>query len=254
MCVSAWVSTPPVTSRVSAPRSWACRLLPHEHGRTGKGMAPPAGTGGQSTSGTPRSGSYQVTVVPARRVARPPVGPRPTIQAQDTQRTRSADREGQAGAGGRTRPASLSTVVDHQRTILWISTPTPTPFLRKCYRASWQLPGPDFHRQATTSLRTPRNTMALRHGVTSRSAGRTRKPHCAVGHSGRGRSVAAGSSGKCALALVADIKECGIGLISFQAMSEGANVGSGQGTHDSVVLGKVDENVVFQETLLVCGR
>jgi hypothetical protein len=29
-----------------------------------------------------------------------------------------------------------------------------------CYRASWQLPGPDFHRQATTSLRTARNTMA----------------------------------------------------------------------------------------------
>src|SRR6516165_8951268 len=28
-----------------------------------------------------------------------------------------------------------------------------------CYRASWQLPGPDFHRQATTSLRTRRNTM-----------------------------------------------------------------------------------------------
>ena len=46
-----------------------------------------------------------------------------------------------------------------------------------CYRASWQLPGPDFHRQATTSLRTRRNTMALRHGVTSRSAGRTNKPH-----------------------------------------------------------------------------
>jgi hypothetical protein len=43
-----------------------------------------------------------------------------------------------------------------------------------CYRASWQLPGPDFHRQATTSLRTRRNTMALRHGVTSRSAGRTK--------------------------------------------------------------------------------
>jgi hypothetical protein len=35
-----------------------------------------------------------------------------------------------------------------------------------CYRASWQLPGPDFHRQATTSLRTARSTMALRHGVT----------------------------------------------------------------------------------------
>ena len=44
-----------------------------------------------------------------------------------------------------------------------------------CYRASWQLPGPDFHRQATTSLRTARS--ALRHGVTSRSAGRTKKPH-----------------------------------------------------------------------------
>ena len=44
-----------------------------------------------------------------------------------------------------------------------------------CYRASWQLPGPDFHRQATTSLRTRRNTMALRHGVTSRSAGRTER-------------------------------------------------------------------------------
>jgi len=29
-----------------------------------------------------------------------------------------------------------------------------------CYRASWQLPGPDFHRQATTSLRTQRSTMA----------------------------------------------------------------------------------------------
>ena len=47
----------------------------------------------------------------------------------------------------------------------------PTP--PACYRATWLLPGPDFHRQATTSLRTRRNTMALRHGVTSRSAGRT---------------------------------------------------------------------------------
>src|ERR1700761_1588778 len=26
-----------------------------------------------------------------------------------------------------------------------------------CYRASWQLPGPDFHRQATMSLRTRRS-------------------------------------------------------------------------------------------------
>src|ERR1700683_4887026 len=29
-----------------------------------------------------------------------------------------------------------------------------------CYRASWRLPGPDFHRQATPSLRTARSTMA----------------------------------------------------------------------------------------------
>jgi hypothetical protein len=38
----------------------------------------------------------------------------------------------------------------------------------------WQLPGPDFHRQATTSPRTRRSTMAPRHGVTSCSAGRTK--------------------------------------------------------------------------------
>src|ERR1019366_3434007 len=36
--------------------------------------------------------------------------------------------------------------------------------LRKCYRASWQLPGPDLHRQATTSLRTARSpATSLRH-------------------------------------------------------------------------------------------
>jgi hypothetical protein len=38
-----------------------------------------------------------------------------------------------------------------------------------CYRASWQLPGPDFHRQATTSLR-----LQKRYTLTSRSAGRTK--------------------------------------------------------------------------------
>src|SRR5215470_4391591 len=43
-----------------------------------------------------------------------------------------------------------------------------------CYRASWQLPGRDFHRQATTCLRTRRSTMALPHGVAPRSAGRTK--------------------------------------------------------------------------------
>ena len=35
-----------------------------------------------------------------------------------------------------------------------------------CYRASWQLPGPDSHRQATTSLR----TIDHLHKVTSSSA------------------------------------------------------------------------------------
>jgi hypothetical protein len=34
-----------------------------------------------------------------------------------------------------------------------------------CYRASWQLPGPDSHRQATTSLRT--DDQPLRHGFTA---------------------------------------------------------------------------------------
>jgi putative transposase len=46
-----------------------------------------------------------------------------------------------------------------------------------CCRDSWQLSGPDFHQQATTSLRIRRNAMALRHGVIpSCSARRTRKP------------------------------------------------------------------------------
>ncbi len=34
--------------------------------------------------------------------------------------------------------------------------------LPACYRASWQLPGPDFHRQATTSLRTSGSTAISR--------------------------------------------------------------------------------------------
>ena len=39
-----------------------------------------------------------------------------------------------------------------------------------CYRASWPLPGPDSHRQATTS--TNRKITPSRHEVTSHSAGR----------------------------------------------------------------------------------
>jgi hypothetical protein len=41
-----------------------------------------------------------------------------------------------------------------------------------CYRASWQLPGPDFHRQATTSLRTARSAATSQRHL--RSAGRTK--------------------------------------------------------------------------------
>ena len=37
----------------------------------------------------------------------------------------------------------------------------PTP--PACYRASWQLPGPDFHRQATTSLRNRRQPDTINH-------------------------------------------------------------------------------------------
>src|SRR5262249_17332620 len=33
------------------------------------------------------------------------------------------------------------------------------PMPPACYRASWQLPGPDLHRQATTSLRLPTNRL-----------------------------------------------------------------------------------------------
>ena len=51
-----------------------------------------------------------------------------------------------------------------------------------CCRASWQLSGPDFHQQATTSLRIRRNTMALRHGVIpSRSAGAHEKTSLSQG-------------------------------------------------------------------------
>ena len=46
------------------------------------------------------------------------------------------------------------------------------PTLPACYRASWQLPGPDSHRQATTSLRTRRSATST-HSLSSRPAGRT---------------------------------------------------------------------------------
>jgi hypothetical protein len=48
-----------------------------------------------------------------------------------------------------------------------------------CYRASWQLPGPDLHRQATTS--TNNKITSLRHEATSRSAGRTNNQGLSLG-------------------------------------------------------------------------
>ncbi len=47
------------------------------------GIAGPGRTD-RALLGQQRSGSYQVTVVPDRRVTRPPVGPRPAIRDQDT--------------------------------------------------------------------------------------------------------------------------------------------------------------------------
>jgi hypothetical protein len=73
------------------------------------------GTGGQSTSGTTQAGSYRVTAVPAPRVPRSPVRPRPAVRAQDTL-TRSAACRARPGPGGRTRQASpnhLQTVGRH---------------------------------------------------------------------------------------------------------------------------------------------
>ena len=48
------------------------------------------------------------------------------------------------------------------------------PTLPACYRASWQLPGPDSHRQATTNLRTQGSaTNTSTHSLSSRPTGRT---------------------------------------------------------------------------------
>jgi len=60
-----------------------------------------------------------------------------------------------------------------------------------CYRASWQLPGPDSHRQATTSLRTRRTPW---HYVTVSPPALlgARKPEANGGYlRGRARAVAA---------------------------------------------------------------
>jgi hypothetical protein len=52
------------------------------------------------------------------------------------------------------------------------SYPTEPP---ACYRASWQLPGPDSHRQATTSFSSDQNTILDDHLlITGRTSCRTR--------------------------------------------------------------------------------
>ena len=87
----------------------------------------PQGTGrtDRALLGQQRSGSYQVTAVPAPRVPRPPVRPRPAVRAQDTL-TRSAACRARPGPGGRTRQASpnrLPIIGRHTATI----NPQPHP-------------------------------------------------------------------------------------------------------------------------------
>ena len=50
-----------------------------------------------------------------------------------------------------------------------------------CYRAPWQLPGPDFHRHATTSLRTRRSTVAFHVTVSPPALPGARKGSVKVG-------------------------------------------------------------------------
>jgi hypothetical protein len=64
-----------------------------------------------------------------------------------------------------------------------------------CYRASWQLPGPDSHRQATTSLRTARSTMAYVTVPPPTLLG-ARKPEANSTASGPDRNSAAGTAGR----------------------------------------------------------
>jgi hypothetical protein len=99
----AWVSTPPVTSRpASAIVGMSSPFLP------GTGMTP-QGTGrpDRALLGQQRSGSYQVTAVPAPRVTHPAAGPRPAVRAQDTL-TRSAACRARPGTSGRMRQASMN--------------------------------------------------------------------------------------------------------------------------------------------------
>ncbi len=94
-------------------------------------MAPLAGTGGQSTSGTQGPGSYQVTAVPAGTVVtssrQPPAGDSGSRHAQHA----VSYREGQTGGGGRMRPASPTVVVDHQRTTWGYPPSEPHPHRRE---------------------------------------------------------------------------------------------------------------------------
>ena len=81
------------------------------------------GRGGQSTSGTPRSGSYQVTVVPARRVTRPPV--RPGRRFRLKTRNASGQLPGGSGQGRRQDATSLTEhgCVSPEDNPVWIYPP-----------------------------------------------------------------------------------------------------------------------------------
>ena len=71
----------------------------------------------------------------------------------------------------------------------------PTP--AACYRASWQLPGPDSHRLADTSLRVNHLNATTSKVITSRAhaAGHTKLPLARSSTLWCGRSAAATSSG-----------------------------------------------------------
>jgi len=73
-----------------------------------------------------------------------------------------------------TRQASLALRTAQLLPLTGLSTPGSSPArfqteLPACYRAPWRLPGPDFHRQATTSFRSGHD----RYTITSTISGRT---------------------------------------------------------------------------------
>ena len=96
-----------------------------------------------------------------------------------------------------------------------------------CYRASWQLPGPDFHRQATTSLRTRRNTMALRHGAPPVLLGaRKGLSRCRMNLEDRDWHRAAHETPESAIALLSQSKQDSGRVQASDVVADGAGLGA----------------------------